>query len=506
MVPTRNRWSGWLIGVSSVVAGLAMAQLVSSLKNGLTNPVVSIGNQIIDHVPGGVKEFAIKVFGVNDKTALVVSICIVLLAFAIAIGRAFASGNTKFAFSMVVILTLIGVAASLFDSRATALSPFPSLVAGGTAILVLRWFKGQVDAIKPSDNSVNRRELLRMFGLIGLGVAATLGAAKFLRDHASAQLQKINIALPKPLKFLPVPPSDPALTITGLSTLFTPNSEFYRIDTAIDVPHISIDSWRLKIDGMVANPREFTYQELISRPVFEMDDTIACVSNQVGGALVGNARWLGIRLDDLIKEASPSASADQVMGYSSDGFSAGFPFAVLDGRNAMIAIGMNGQPLPVEHGFPARIIVPGLYGYVSATKWLTDIELTRFDQKQGYWIPRGWSALGPIKTESRIDTPWDGSTLKSATTAIAGVAWAPTRGISRVEVRVSEGPWRDATLGPELAKTTWRQWWIDWPATPGQFSISVRATDGTGVRQSSRQIPVVPNGAEGWHTIHVTVR
>ena len=193
------------------------------------------------------------------------------------------------------------------------------------------------------------------------------------------------------------------------------------------------------------------------------------------------------------------------MGYSSDGFSAGFPVAVLDGRDAMIAFGMNGEALPLEHGFPARIIVPGLYGYVSATKWLTRIELTRFDQKQGYWIPRGWSALGPIKTQSRIDTPRNGTNIKAGRVAIAGVAWAPTRGITRVEVRVGDGQWRDATLGPELAKTTWRQWWIDWDASAGNQNISVRATDGTGAVQSSRRTPVDPNGAEGWHMISCTV-
>ena len=300
-------------------------------------------------------------------------------------------------------------------------------------------------------------------------------------------------------------PTDPALTTSGLSKLFTPNREFYRIDTAIGVPNISINTWRLKIDGMVTNPREFTYQELTSRPVFELDDTIACVSNEVGGNLVGNARWLGIRLDDLIKEVAPTAQADQIMGYSSDGFSAGFPLAILDGRDAMIAFGMNGVPLPLEHGFPARIIVPGLYGYVSATKWLTDIELTRFDKKQGYWVPRGWSALAPIKTQSRIDTPRDGSTIKTGRVAVAGVAWAPTRGISRVEVKVGDGPWREATLGPEIAKTSWRQWWIDWSATIGKSSIAVRATDGTGAVQSSNHVSVEPNGAEGWHTVSVTV-
>ena len=459
-----------------------------------------------EHRPAGVKEFAIRTFGVNDKTALVVSIYIVIFLLAGLIGRTFVAGNQGRSYQAIIALTITGAVASLLDSGANIFSLLPSLVAGATAIFVLRWYKSHDSADEKDENSMGRRELVRTLGLIGVGAIAAVGAAKFFRDHASAQLTKLNIALPKPLKFLPAPPIDPALTTPGLSTLFTSNQEFYRIDTAISVPNISVDTWRLKIDGMVAHPLEFTYQELINRPAFELDDTIACVSNAVGGNLVGNARWLGIRLDDLIKEAAPTASADQVMGYSSDGFSAGFPLAILDGRDAMIAIGMNGESLPLAHGFPARIIVPGLYGYVSATKWLTEIELTRFDTKQGYWVPRGWSALGPIKTQSRIDTPRDGTTIKVGKIAIAGVAWAPTRGISLVEVKVGNEPWRAATLGPELAKTTWRQWWIDWPAASGTVNISVRATDDTGAVQSNSHVPVAPNGAEGLHTINITVR
>lgn len=507
MIAEESRRFGALIGVTAVAAGLAAAQLLASLGKGLNNPVVSIGNRVIDHVPAGVKEFAIRTFGINDKSALVISIYLVIFLLALVVGRTFSSGNQGRAFKSVIILTAVGAVASLIDSGATIFSLLPSLAAGATTILVLRWLKGKNVQAVEGETSLNRRELLTRVGLIGVGALAAVSAAKFLRDHASAQLQKLNIALPKPLRPLPAPPIDPALTTAGLSKLFTPNREFYRIDTAIVVPNIAVDTWTLTIDGMVKNPREFTYQELINRPVFELDDTIACVSNEVGGNLVGNARWLGIRLDDLIKEVVPTSSADQVMGYSSDGFSAGFPLAVLDGRDAMIAFGMNGHPLPTDHGFPARLIVPGLYGYVSATKWLTHIELTRFDKKEGYWVPRGWSVLAPIKTQSRIDTPRDGSAVKSGTVAIAiaGVAWAPTRGISQVEVKVGDGPWRVATLGPELAKTTWRQWWIDWSATKGNSSISVRATDGTGALQSSSSTPAAPDGAQGWHTVNVTV-
>ncbi|HUW79022.1 MAG TPA: molybdopterin-dependent oxidoreductase [Candidatus Nanopelagicaceae bacterium] len=503
-----HRGLGEVIGLIAVIAGLAIAQLVAALRNGLNNPIVSLGNRIIDHVPAAVKKFAIKTFGVNDKTALVFSILVVVLILAMLIGRISASGNQRLAYGLVTTLIAIAGAAALFDAGASLLSLLPSLAAGATAILILHWFSLKRAGVSHDQDGLSRRELFKAFTLIGVGTVAAAGVSKFLGDRASVQLQRLNIALPRPLKFLPPPPADPAATVPGLSTLFTPNSHFYRIDTALTVPNISIDTWRLRIDGMVKKPREFTYSELSQRPVFELDDTISCVSNEVGGYLVGNARWLGIRLDDLIKEVGPSAKADQIMGYSSDGFSAGFPLAALDGRDAMIAFGMNGEPLPLNHGYPARIIVPGLYGYVSATKWLTRIELTRFDLKQGYWVPRGWSALAPIKTQSRIDTPRSGTSVKAGNVAIAGVAWAPTRGISRVEVRVGNGQsaqWREATLGPELAKTTWRQWWINWEAKPGATEISVRATDGTGALQSSTITPPDPNGAQGWHTISVNV-
>lgn len=505
MAIRENRRIAPFLGIAAVLAGLAMAELVASLKNDFNNPVVSLGNRVIDHVPALVKEFAIRTFGFYDKIALIISILLVVLVLAVIIGRAFISGNRKAAFGIVTALTAIAGLASLADAGATVFSLLPSLTAGTTTILILRWFDSRAKRTEQDGSALSRRDLIRIFSYIGVGIVAATSAGRFLRDNAGTQLQRLNIALPRPLKFLPAPPIDPALTTPGLSKLFTPNSEFYRIDTAIVIPNISVDTWRLRIDGMVANPREFTYAELTDRPVFELDGTIACVSNEVGGDLIGNARWLGIRLDDLIREVAPTTKADQIMGYSSDGFSAGFPLATLDGRDAIIAFGMNGDPLPLKHGFPARIIVPGLYGYVSATKWLTRIELTRFDQKQGYWIPRGWSALAPIKTQSRIDTPRNGSNIKAGMVAIAGVAWAPTRGISRVEVRVGDGPWRDATLGPELAKTTWRQWWIDWSAAPGESSISVRATDGTSAVQSSKRTPIAPDGAQGWHTVNVTV-
>jgi DMSO/TMAO reductase YedYZ molybdopterin-dependent catalytic subunit len=505
MLSTGKTRIGGILGIVAVGAGLAIAQLLSSIKSGLNGPIVSIGNRVIDHVPASLKSFAIRTFGVNDKHALVITISIVVLILAILIGHSYFAGKRIRANLIVLFMTSIALVSSIFDANIGVLSVLPSLAAGGTTFWILRVLDSHTKQKNAEDLNLNRRELFKTVGFIAVASAGAVVAGNFFRTHASSQLQRLNIVLPEALKFLPPPPTDPALSTPGLSKLFTPNNEFYRIDTAISVPNINIETWRLQIDGMVNNPLTLSYKQLTDRPVFELDDTISCVSNEIGGNLVGNARWLGIRLDDLIKEASPLRSADQIMGHSIDGFTAGFPVAALDGRDAMIAIGMNGEPLPVDHGYPARVIVPGLYGYVSATKWLTRIELTRFDRAQGYWVPRGWSARAPIKTASRIDTPVDGGNAKAGKRAIAGVAWAPTRGISKVEIRVNNGAWRAATLGPALAKTTWRQWWIDWDAMHGETVISVRATDGTGALQSSKIVSVEPNGAEGWHTIHVTV-
>ena len=318
------------------------------------------------------------------------------------------------------------------------------------------------------------------------------------REQAAVKVRRANAPLP-------APPADPAIEAgnSGLSPLFTPNKSFYRIDTAFEIPRVSLDSWTLKVTGMVDTPLSFTFDQLSSRDLFEQDITISCVSNEVGGDLVGNARWRGCRLDDLLAEAGVHANADQILGVSVDGFTAGFPVDTLDGRDAMVAIAMNGEALPVAHGFPARIIVPGLYGYVSAVKWLKEIKLTRFDEDEGYWIPRGWDALGPIKTQSRIDTPR--SRINAGTHAIAGVAWAPTRGIDRVEVQVDDEPWQEATLGPALNQLTWRQWWVKWDAVPGKHRLRVRATDGTGETQTEQYADVAPNGATGWHTVSITV-
>jgi DMSO/TMAO reductase YedYZ molybdopterin-dependent catalytic subunit len=294
--------------------------------------------------------------------------------------------------------------------------------------------------------------------------------------------------------------------IDGVTPLVTANRDFYRIDTVLTLPAVDYEQWRLRVHGMVDEPFTVTYDDLAAMELIEQYATIQCVSNYVGGNLVSNAAWRGVRLRDLLTRAGVASKADQVVGRAVDGFTVGFPTtAALDDRGAMVAIGMNGEPLPIEHGFPARLIVPGLYGYVSATKWLSDIELTRFDRYDAYWVQRGWNQQGVIETQSRIDVPTGQRVVRAQPNAVAGVAWAPTRGVSKVEVQVDQGPWNEATLAGALSADTWRQWVYHWAATPGVHRLRVRATDGTGVLQDGRDQPPQPGGATGYHTVFVTV-
>ncbi|MEO8273441.1 MAG: molybdopterin-dependent oxidoreductase, partial [Chloroflexota bacterium] len=298
------------------------------------------------------------------------------------------------------------------------------------------------------------------------------------------------------------------LTAAGLSPIVVPNDDFYRIDTAFIAPTVDRDTWRLKVKGLVDHPVELTYAELTALPIIEQYVTIACVSNEVGGDLVGNAKWTGVALRDVLAMAGVQANADQLVGRSVDGFTAGMPveWVMDESRVPMIAVGMNDAPLPLPHGYPARLIIPGLYGYVSATKWLTELELTRFDTFEGFWVPRGWAAKAPILTQSRIDVPASGATVPAGHTPIAGVAWAPDRGIKGVEVNIDGAGWASAKISTPITKATWVQWLYDWDAAPGAHTIEVRATDGTGEIQTDSRSAPAPDGARGHQEIQVNVR
>ena len=299
--------------------------------------------------------------------------------------------------------------------------------------------------------------------------------------------------------------SDQALSLPGLTPLVVPNNAFYRIDTALLVPEVDVSTWQLKVTGMVDHPAVLTYDELLAMPLFEQYVTISCVSNRVGGDLVGNALWTGVRLKDVLTAAGVQPGATQVVGRSVDGFTVGFPtsWAMAPEREPMIAIGMNREPLPANHGFPARLIVPGLYGYVSATKWLGEISLTTREAVDGYWVPLGWAKDAPILTQSRIDVPAGGGTISAGRTTVAGVAWAPDRGVADVEVRIDDGPWQSASITRPISKATWVQWNLAWTATPGRHSIEVRATDDTGDIQTEQVSEAAPDGARGHHRIFV---
>ena len=512
------RWWGVVVGLVAAGSGLAVGEFVAGFSRNLRSPVVNVGERVRDQAPKWLREFAIRTFGAeSDKKVAIWTIVGVILITAAIVGIFAVRGRKQLGTGFALVFGVLGAMAALNSAGAGFGSIFPALLAAITAAMVLRWGAHLArPAVAPVRGAarepklapvaaVDRRRFLIHSGGLAVGALLVLAVGRNLQSRFNSQLARAGVRVPTAKTPLPVPPSDPALVVAnqGLSSLFTPNKSFYRIDTAFQVPSVSLGSWKLKVSGLVDHPLSLTFDDLAARPLFESDVTISCVSNDVGGNLVGNARWLGCRLDDLLHEAGIQSAADQVLGISVDDFTAGFPVSTLDGRAAMVAIAMNGEALPVEHGFPARIIVPGLYGYVSAVKWLSEIKLTTFAQDQGYWIPRGWSQLGPIKTQSRIDTP--SSNIKVGTHVIAGIAWAPTRGVSKVEVQVDDAAWVVATLGPALNNNTWRQWWTEWDATAGRHQIRVRATDGTSATQTDTLADVAPNGATGWHTIGLNV-
>ncbi|MEX0869480.1 MAG: molybdopterin-dependent oxidoreductase, partial [Nitriliruptoraceae bacterium] len=383
------------------------------------------------------------------------------------------------------------------ERRETVATPGAAAAGSAGGMQVDGPLESPTDPPKPS-----RREFLTWAGGLTGGAVAAATAGTVLRNRIGAA------AAPAPSATPSTPPAttNGGFAIDGLSPLITPNDEFYRIDTAFVPPRVDADSHVVRISGMVDQPFEISYAELLDRADVEADVHLACVSNEIGGDLVGNARWTGVPLTELLDEAGVQAPVNQVVGRAVDGWTGGFPLDVVyDGRPALVAVLMNGEPLPVAHGFPVRLVISGLYGYVSDTKWLEEIELTTFDAYDAYWITRGWAREGPVKTHSRIDVPRGGTQLTAGARVIAGVAWAGERGVDGVEVSIDGEPWRAATRGEELARTSWRQWRIDWNAEPGTHILRVRATDGDGEVQTSETARPFPDGASGYHTVTVTV-
>jgi DMSO/TMAO reductase YedYZ molybdopterin-dependent catalytic subunit len=486
--------AGLALGVSELLAGLIAA--VPSL-------VESLGNWVIDNVPPPVKEWAISVFGTNDKLMLLIGITVVTLLVGALVG---VLARKRFVVA-VVVFVVFGVLATL----AAALDPQVSLglaaVPAGAAVLAgLATLRMLYRISEPGQGAAadsSKRDFLIGAGAV-LAVAALAGTVgrALVESAKRAVAGREEVALPSPAEALP-PVAEPAdFGIDGVEPILVPNEDFYRIDTALSIPRIDLQEWTLSVTGMVDRPYTIDFSDLLDMRMVERDITLSCVSNQVGGGLVGNARWLGVPLTEILDRAGVQAGAEQMVGRSVDDFTVGFPVsAAYDGREALVAVGMNGEPLPFEHGFPARLVVAGLYGYVSATKWLSAIELTTWDGFDAYWVPRGWAKEAPIKTQSRIDTPGHSTQIEAGSHVVAGVAWAPTRGISKVEVQLGEDqPWVEAELSEPLSENAWVQWRVDWDVSEvGRHFLSCRATDGEGELQTDELRPPAPDGATGWH-------
>jgi DMSO/TMAO reductase YedYZ molybdopterin-dependent catalytic subunit len=530
--------------VAAAVA-LGATELVAGLLRDTPSLVQSVAAVVIDSAPIGLVRAAIATLGTRDKPVLVAGV--VMLSLAFGAGLALASRRRRWvavaglaAFAAVgawagarppgvepwrpIVAALAGLVAgtatlvtlrwrsphpmSAAPARAAALAPLGASVSPGTPAPPGAPAKAAAAAPPgtPAAGAATRRSFLVAAGsLLVMGAAAGTGG-RVLQARARATA-RAGVALPGPGPAA-VAPAGPgaALDVTGLSPFITPNRDFYRVDVATTPPLVDPAGWRLRIGGMVERPIELSYRELLAMPMEEHDITLVCVSNELGGDLAGNARWRGVRLDELLRRAGPRPDATQVVGRSVDGFTAGFPTSLaLDGRAALVAIGMNGEPLPDAHGFPARLVVPGLYGYASACKWLREIHLTTFEGFDAYWVERGWAKEGPMRTMARIDTPARGRRLRPGRVAVAGVAWASHTGVSKVEVQIDGRPWTPARLGPG-ERDTWSQWVLDWDATPGSHTIRARATDGGGRLQTSAVADSYPSGATGWHTIDVTVR
>ena len=521
-------------GVLSAGAALGIGQLLAGASESIPSLVVRVGDAVIERVPASIERWAIETLGTGDKPALVWGIVSICLLIGAVTGIA-ASSRSRTKWLVYGVFGLVGGLAAASDpQRPAAMGWFVAVVAALTGITVLSLLLARAAAsaaspVAPDCSSdpierPNRRGFVAAAtAAAAFGVGAPLIGSQLRgrraqeteqdRDVVAADIEQIDeSALTQQRELVNV--GNNFDDIGGITPLVVPNDEFYRIDTALVVPQIDVDTWSMKITGMVDNEVEFTFDDLLAMDLVEETVTMSCVSNPVGGDLVGNAVWLGVPLVDLLAKAGVQLGAEQIVGRSVDGWTGGFPTEYLDDpdRTALVVVAMNGEPLPVQHGFPVRLVISGLYGYVSATKWLKEIELTTWDF-DGYWITRGWSKLGPVKTQSRIDVPRTNARLKPGDQMIAGIAWAPDRGIRRVEVQVAKvidnepvlGPWIEADLTDDVSDNSWRQWSVPWQAPAGDHVVRVRATDGTGTTQTEVRTNVAPDGASGWHTIAVRV-
>ena len=526
--------SGAAAGVASVVLGAGIGELIAATVTPSASPFAVIGGTLIDLAPPWAKDAAITLFGTADKLALLIGIAVVLLVLAALVGVL----ELRRPWYGVVVFAALGAGAALLAMlrpEPVALAWLPSLAAGfiaATALALLTQLARARTVSPPAGDdagaspdaepsvpdgpeggsrmpvATTRRRFLAWTGAAAAaGVLAAIAGTALQAGARTVTAVRQALRLPAPAVAAPAVPAGAQLDLTGMTPVVTPNASFYRIDTALVVPQVDPSDWSLRIHGLVENEVEIGWDELLALPLEESWTTLACVSNPVGGDLIGNAKWLGYPIRRLLERARPTSDADMVLSRSIDGFTASTPLEVLqeEGRNAILAVGMNDEPLPAEHGFPVRMVVPGLYGYVSATKWVTELEVTRFDKATAYWTTRGWSAKGPIKLQSRIDLPRSGQGLSAGDTTIAGVAWQQHVGIAKVEVQVDGGPWREATLASAISDDTWVQWSIPWTAERGAHEIRCRATNTAGELQTEADAWPAPDGATGWQQLNVDV-
>ncbi|MBT8192709.1 MAG: molybdopterin-dependent oxidoreductase [Acidimicrobiia bacterium] len=510
---TRSR--GAYITAAVLAAGitLGIGELLAGLVERVPSTLSSIGAIVVDNVPTSIEQWAIDTFGTGDKAVLLIGMILTTLLIAAAVGNWMYRSGVVVAAPIFVGFGAVGLAASLNQTLISVpMTILAAVLTTGTGLYVLYWLLSTptgslTDTVvgAPTDGvpaDLSRRQFVGRAAGVG-AVAATSG---LLGRRLLTATPRSTVTLPA-AGTLPGPAPENFFPIDGLKEVVVPNDAFYRIDTALLVPRVSVDSWKLRIDGLVDNPLEFTFDDLAERDLVEEYITIACVSNPVGGSYVGNAKWTGVLLSELLTEARPTDEAEQVVGWSVDRWASGFPIeAVFDGREPLVAIAMNDEPLPARHGFPARLIVPGLYGYVSATKWLERIELTTWDGFDSYWVPRGWDKEGPIQTASRIDVPRRGERVQPGEVVAAGVAWAPLKGIASVEIQVDEGEWIEAELSEPLSAKAWVQWRAAVSVPEGDHTLRVRATDGTGEVQTPVERDSLPSAATGHHTIDIKAR
>ncbi|WP_300678273.1 molybdopterin-dependent oxidoreductase [Nocardioides sp.] len=509
----RSRWRR-VAGPAAGAAGLGAGHLSAALTTPQSSPILAVGSVVIDHTPTPLKEWAIAHFGSNDKTVLIASVAAGVAALTVVIGLIAARRRRGFVLGALGLVGLSAIAGACALSRPEAGpgAAVPSLVTAVVAVMALRLVlaaddrpnRALPDGPAPTSGRVTRRATLIASGL-SAALAACLGLSGqwVIRRRARAEA----ITLPPPSSPAPALPNGLDRMVPGITPFRTPNSAFYRVDTRLDVPVVDSSSWRLHIDGDVEHSFSLTYADLLAMPLIERDITLTCVSNSVGGPYVGGARWLGVPLATVLERAGVGPHADQILSTDVDGMTISTPVALaMDGRDAMIAVGMNGSPLPRAHGFPARLVIPGLYGFISATKWVTRLTLTQYADATAYWTERGWATDAPIRISSRIDTPRPLAALKAGDVVIGGVAWAQEKGgVAAVEVQIDGGGWLPATLGPSGGNDYWRQWFFRWPATSGQHRLSCRVRDGRGDTQSPVRATPFPAGASGLQSIIVSV-